>query len=74
MLLFCETLSISAQLILQQPLSANQRVLDFLSVKAFEEFMTSTEDMVGWFKKLEVGSLASCVGGFGGIIKSTSHP
>ncbi len=38
----------SAQLILQQSLGVDQQVLRFLLVKAFEEFMTSTEDMVGW--------------------------
>ena len=38
----------SAQLILQQPLNINQRAVDFLVIKAFEEFMTSTEDLVGW--------------------------
>ena len=43
----------SAQLILQQPLNVNQRTLDFLVIRAFEEFMTSTEDLVGWLFALE---------------------
>lgn len=43
----------SAQLILQQPLNVNQLTLDFLVVKAFEEFMTSTEDLLGWLFALE---------------------
>jgi hypothetical protein len=38
----------SAELILQQSLKANQRAIDFLIIKAFEEFMTSTEDLIGW--------------------------
>jgi hypothetical protein len=38
----------SAQLMLQQPLNVNQRAIDFLVIKAFEEFMTSTEDLIGW--------------------------
>lgn len=43
----------SAQLILQQPLGVNQRVLALLLLRAFEEFMTSTEDMVGWLFALQ---------------------
>lgn len=43
----------SAQLILQQPLGVNQQLLAFLVLRAFEEFMTSTEDMVGWLFVLE---------------------
>lgn len=43
----------SAQLILQQPLGVNQRLLAFLVLRAFEEFMTSTEDMVGWLFALQ---------------------
>lgn len=43
----------SAQLILQQPLGVNQRVLALLLLRAFEEFMTSTEDMVGWLFVLQ---------------------
>lgn len=43
----------SAQLILQQPLNVNQRTLDFLVVRAFEEFMTSTEDLIGWLFALK---------------------
>lgn len=43
----------SAQLILQRPLGVNQRVLAFLLLRAFEEFMTSTEDMVGWLFVLQ---------------------
>jgi len=39
----------SAELILQQPMNVNQRTLDFLVIRAFGEFMTSTEDLVGWF-------------------------
>lgn len=43
----------SAQLILQQPLGLNQRMLAFLVLRAFEEFMTSTEDLVGWLFVLQ---------------------
>ena len=43
----------SAQLILQQPLNMNQRAVDFLVIKAFEEFMTSTEDLIGWLFTLK---------------------
>lgn len=43
----------SAQLMLQQPLNVNQRTLDFLVIKAFEEFMTSTEDLIGWLFTLQ---------------------
>ncbi len=43
----------SAQLILQQPLNVNQRAVDFLVIKAYEEFMTSTEDLIGWLFTLE---------------------
>ncbi len=43
----------SAELILQQSLGVNQQVLRFLLVKAFAEFMTSTEDMVGWLFALQ---------------------
>lgn len=43
----------SAELILKQPMNVNQLVLDFLAVRAFEEFMTSTEDLIGWFFALQ---------------------
>lgn len=43
----------SAELILKQPLNVNQQTLDFLVVKAFEEFMTSTEDLIGWLFALQ---------------------
>ena len=43
----------SAQLILRQPLGVNQRELSFLLIRAFEEFMTSTEDMIAWLFVLE---------------------
>lgn len=43
----------SAQLILQQPLNVSQQTLNFLVVKAFEEFMTSTEDLLAWLFTLE---------------------
>lgn len=43
----------SAQLVLQQPLNVNQRAVDFLVIKAYEEFMTSTEDLIGWLFTLE---------------------
>jgi hypothetical protein len=38
----------SAREILQQPMGVNQQILAFLVLRAFGEFMTSTEDMVGW--------------------------
>jgi hypothetical protein len=43
----------SAQLILQQPLGVSQQQLAFLVLRAFQEFMTSTEDMVGWLFVLQ---------------------
>ncbi len=43
----------SAQLVLQQPLNVNQRAIDFLVIKAYEEFMTSTEDLIGWLFTLQ---------------------
>lgn len=43
----------SAQLILQQPLSVSRLEVDFLVIKAFEEFMTSTEDLIGWLFALQ---------------------
>lgn len=43
----------STELILQQPLNVNQQILSFLVVKAFEEFMTSTEDLIGWLFVLQ---------------------
>ena len=43
----------SAQLLLQQTLDVNQRAVDFLVIKAYEEFMTSTEDLIGWLFTLE---------------------
>ncbi|GEM_PF-2407637 len=38
----------SAGLILGQPMGVNQQTLAFLVLRAFEEFMTSTEDVLGW--------------------------
>jgi hypothetical protein len=38
----------SAELVLKEPLKANQQTLNFMVVRAFEEFMTSTEDLLGW--------------------------
>jgi hypothetical protein len=43
----------SAQLLLQQPLNVNQRELDFLVINAFEAFMISTEDLLGWLFTLQ---------------------
>jgi len=43
----------SAKLLLQQPLNITQRTLDFLVIRAFEEFMTSTEDLIGWLFTLQ---------------------
>lgn len=43
----------SAELVLKQPLNVNQRTLDFMVVRAFEEFMTSTEDLLGWLFALQ---------------------
>ena len=43
----------SAQLILQHLTDASQASLNFLIVRAFEEFMTSTEDLTGWLFVLQ---------------------
>ncbi len=43
----------SAQLVLQQPINVNQLAVDFLVIKAYEEFMTSTEDLIGWLFTLQ---------------------
>ncbi len=43
----------SAQLLLGQPLNVSQQILDFLVVRAFEEFMASTEDLIGWLFTLQ---------------------
>lgn len=43
----------SAELVLKEPLNTNQRTLDFMVVRAFEEFMTSTEDLLGWLFALQ---------------------
>lgn len=43
----------SAQSILQQPLGVDKRTMAFLVLKAFEEFMTSTEDLLGWLFTLK---------------------
>jgi hypothetical protein len=43
----------SAELVLKEPLNINQRTLDFMVVRAFEEFMTSTEDLLGWLFALQ---------------------
>jgi hypothetical protein len=48
-----EARAYSAQLLLEQPLNVNQRAIDFLVIKAFEEFMTSTEDLIGWLFTLQ---------------------
>jgi hypothetical protein len=45
--------SYSANLILEQNLGVQKMVLRFLVIKAFEEFMTTTEDMVGWLFALK---------------------
>ena len=38
----------SAELVLKESLNIDQLTLDFMVVRAFEEFMTSTEDLLGW--------------------------
>lgn len=43
----------SAQLILQKPLGVSQQEMSFLVLEAFEKFMTSTEDLLGWLFVLE---------------------
>ncbi len=43
----------SAQSLLQQPLGVDKRLLSYLVLKAFEEFMTSTEDLLGWLFALK---------------------
>lgn len=43
----------SAELVLKEPLNVNQRTLDFMVVRTFEEFMTSTEDLLGWLFALQ---------------------
>ena len=43
----------SAELILKEFLNINQRTLDFMVVRAFEEFITSTEDLLGWLFALQ---------------------
>ena len=43
----------SAELVLKEFLNINQRTLDFMVVRAFEEFMTSTEDLLGWLFALQ---------------------
>jgi len=43
----------SAHFVLQHHLNVNQRTVDFLVIKAYEEFMTSTEDLIGWLFTLE---------------------
>ena len=43
----------SAELVLKESLNINQRTLDFMVVRAFEEFMTSTEDLLGWLFALQ---------------------
>lgn len=43
----------SANLILEQNLGVNIMVLRFLAIKAFEEFVTTTEDMTGWLFALK---------------------
>jgi hypothetical protein len=54
----------SANLILKQLPNVNQRIIDFLTIEAFEEFMTSTEDMLGWFfalKEWQPGNAEFCL-------------
>jgi hypothetical protein len=43
----------SAELVLKEPINVDQRTLDFMVVRAFEEFMTSTEDLLGWLFALQ---------------------
>lgn len=43
----------STELILQQPMNVSQLTLSFLVIRAFEEFMTSTEDLIGWLFALK---------------------
>ncbi len=43
----------SAKLLLQHNLGVSNQILSYLVVKAFEEFMTSTEDLIGWIFVLE---------------------
>ena len=38
----------SAELIIKENLDVGQKTLNFLVVRAFEEFMTSSEDLLGW--------------------------
>ena len=54
----------SAELILQQPLNITNRLLAFSVIRAFEEFMTATEDMIGWLFVLDEwrpGNVDSCL-------------
>ncbi len=44
----------SARQILQQPMGVDRETLAFLVLRAFGEFMTSTEDMIGWLFALKV--------------------
>lgn len=43
----------SVELVLKEPIDVNQRKLDFMVIRAFEEFMTSTEDLLGWLFALQ---------------------
>jgi hypothetical protein len=43
----------SAELVLKEPMDVNQRKIDFMVIRAFEEFMTSTEDLLGWLFALQ---------------------
>jgi len=43
----------SAELLLKEPMNVNQRRMDFMVIRAFEEFMTSTEDLIGWLFVLQ---------------------
>jgi hypothetical protein len=43
----------SAEVVLKESLNVNQLTLDFMVVRAFEEFMTSTEDLLGWLFALQ---------------------
>lgn len=43
-----EARAYSAELIMKENLDVGQKVLNFLVVRAFEEFMTSSEDLLGW--------------------------
>jgi hypothetical protein len=39
--------------LLRQPMGANQEILNYVTLNAFESFMTSTEDLLGWLFALK---------------------